>query len=108
MKVNQPLLCRLLQLDPSLPDSLGRTHSEAQVVVHWVLRHTGIEGNKRADEFVTEAVLRVGPLKALAERRKREKQAKRGYRTLAYRPKYSTLCTSDSSNNSDEEEGEGG
>ena len=69
----------------------------------------GIEGNERADELAKEALQGVGArLKALADRRRQEKQAKRGYRTLAYRHEYAEACTSDSSDDSDEEEGEGG
>ena len=45
---------------------------------------------------------------ALTDRRRREKQTKRGYRTLAYRHKYTMLCTNDSNNKVTKEEGEGG
>jgi hypothetical protein len=86
--------------EPVLPDEESRDE---------VPGHVGVEGNERADDLAKEAVQGVGArLKALADRRRREKQASRGYRTLAYRHELAESCTSDSSDESDEEEGEGG
>ena len=56
-----------------------------------------------------EAVQEVAArLQALADQRRRKKQAKRGLSTLAYRHEFAESCTSDSSAESDKEEGEGG
>ena len=93
----------------SLLDDLAKTHPEARVVIHWVPGHVGVEGNEQADDLAKEAVQKVGArLAALADRRRRLRQASGGKRVLAYRPELAESCTSDSSDDSDEEEGEGG
>lgn len=44
----------------TLLDTLATTHPDAQVVVHWVPGHFGVEGDERADELAKGAVQAVG------------------------------------------------
>ena len=79
------------------------------MVVHWVSGHVSVKGNERADELAKGAVQEIGArLKVLADRQRREKQARHAFCTLAYRHEFAESCTSDSSDKSDEAEGEGG
>ena len=71
-----------------------------------------VKGNERTDKLdklAKGAVQEVGArLLALADWRKRLKQAKRGKRVLAYRPELADKCTSDNSREDNNDGGEGG